>query len=478
MEHDLDPPFEDDEGFRLELESDDGNELHTKRDESDFEELLDQANKEIKITRIFHQQDVDKFFGRYRDIAGKSFPNAGGNLLHTLVEVVRHIDNIEPEHVKLLVIRLARDHPHLLEGPNKDGHNPIFVAIRNAQNRLVDYIVSTVRSEKKPHHAECLDRALRMKAPDKSTCLHVALNKENKVAPETITLLLESASDEALGVEDDLGKTPMHYVVSFRQCTDERVKLISFLIERDLEALSRFKSGTTQTFLDIPDKTGTSVYQEHVKTRTPYVKRFETFLANKQRQATEGPKQDQPEGGRTTNRLAMARESRLQATSREPRSVTISKPVGDRGQDKNAVEDPREALRQMKKAEEARRNAELSTKQAEVDGVGRVDRTRERDQLQNSNPRQNEPTPNTPIKRTNTARFDTPQDPERDRSATRPQATPRKSSNQQELMEELMRNSDGILLSLKLHYMRTRSAEMAIAFLYGSNMDGESSPAS
>jgi len=30
MEHDLDPPFEDDEGFRLELESDDGNELHTK----------------------------------------------------------------------------------------------------------------------------------------------------------------------------------------------------------------------------------------------------------------------------------------------------------------------------------------------------------------------------------------------------------------------------------------------------------------
>ena len=42
-------------------------------------------------------------------------------------------------------------------------------------------------------------------------------------------------------------------------------------------------------------------------------------------------------------------------------------------------------------------------------------------------------------------------------------------------MEELMRNSDGILLSLKLHYMRTRSAEMAIAFLYSSNMDGESS---
>lgn len=130
----------------------------------------------------------------------------------------------------------------------------------------------------------------------------------------------------------------------------------------------------------------------------------------------------------------------------------------------------------MKKAEEARRNAELSLKQTDVDGAERVDRTRERDQPQNS--RQNEPTPNTPIKRTNTARFDIPQDPQRDRSSTRPQATSRKSSNQQELMEELMRNSDGILLSLKLHYMRTRSAEMAIAFLYGPNMDDGSSIAS
>ena len=60
-------------------------------------------------------------------------------------------------------------------------------------------MVSTVRDEKKPHRAEYLDRALRIKAPNKSTWLHIAFNKENNVAPQTIRMLLESASDDALG---------------------------------------------------------------------------------------------------------------------------------------------------------------------------------------------------------------------------------------------------------------------------------------
>ena len=81
----------------------------------------------------------------------------------------------------------------------------------------------------------------------------------------------------------------------------------------------------------------------------------------------------------------------------------------------------------MKKVEEPRRNTELSLRQTGGDGAGRVDRSREREQPQSS--RQNEPTPNAPIKRTNIARFDIPQDPQRDWSATKLQAAPRKSSN-------------------------------------------------
>lgn len=40
-------------------------------------------------------------------------------------------------------------------------------------------------------------------------------------------------------------------------------------------------------------------------------------------------------------------------------------------------------------------------------------------------------------------------------------------------MIERLRNSDAILLRLKLHYMRTRGAEMVISFLYGTNIDSE-----
>jgi hypothetical protein len=39
-------------------------------------------------------------------------------------------------------------------------------------------------------------------------------------------------------------------------------------------------------------------------------------------------------------------------------------------------------------------------------------------------------------------------------------------------MSELLSDSDKILLRLKQHYMRTRSAEMVISYLYGNNMEG------
>jgi septal ring-binding cell division protein DamX len=89
-----------------------------------------------------------------------------------------------------------------------------------------------------------------------------------------------------------------------------------------------------------------------------------------------------------------------------------------------------------------------------------------------------EPAPNTPIKRRSTARFDSASNPdqERDKEAAapvRPAPKTRASSDGVKLMTELLRNSDAILLKLKLHYMRTRSAEMVISFLYDKNIDGE-----
>jgi hypothetical protein len=86
-----------------------------------------------------------------------------------------------------------------------------------------------------------------------------------------------------------------------------------------------------------------------------------------------------------------------------------------------------------------------------------------------------EPAPNTPIKRDSAVSFDCNIDQKRDRDegAARPQPQPQGSSNSKDRMPLLLRSSDALLLKLKLHYMRTRSVEMAILFLYDKNHDGE-----
>lgn len=484
-----DVEYESDDVFFEQEGLEDDNDAHAQREET-LEEGLEKARGAIKTKRRFiTEDDVDEFLHEFREIAGKSSSKAVGNLLHVLVEVVKHND-VEPDGVELLVRQLVKRCPDLLRYTDNHGQNPIFMAIINLQDQLINYMISACVEDKGDERAAiCLRDALSMKQGGK-TCLHAALRE--KVKAKTIRMLFENAPDEALEVQDELQKTPMHHAVAFSKCTDTRTELIRLLIQRDLSARST-KARSEKTFLDLLDKSGFSVFRDHQKTRISTTKRWE-----KENQLVEGNKRDQVDPSRTGDRPT-TRDPRSMGSARDSKHAASTKAAADRNAERNgrggdALDglDEREKLRQQKKNEERAKLEEQKKKDeerarlAEGEGYPKERELAGRDASRNPSTRINEPdlniavrtsnatrllepTPNSGIKRSNTARLDNKPDQEKEKRPTKPEQT-----NRSKAMAICLKNSNKILESLKLHYMRTRNAEMVISFLYGTNMDGES----
>jgi hypothetical protein len=394
--------------------------------------------------------------------------------------------------------------PDLLTNVDKDEHNPIFMAIRNGQHELVGYMISSCKDK------SCLNIALSQKAQAGTTCLHVAIR--DGINPETIRMLVESASDDILAVQDDIGRTPMHYAVAFKQCVEARVRLIALFIDRDMKAL-RDSVRSTRTFLDRRLKNGRSVYREHENTRAIYVKKYQDHLA-RQSQNT-GTSNPAPPGARAVARSKDKVRDMRQGGFVDPNGYRVGEKYSS-NKDPEKELDEREKLRLRKKAEEAKKKAdetknltvEITRRAEEIEVSLRSVRVGEREvpgreagqarrptskvledklniaalETQSRNvDQQQHSAPPTPIRRRSTTQLDNMPDLEREKEKEKakekmpPPPAPRggAAASGKKWMTERLGNSDIILQMLKQHYMRTRSAEMAISYLYGNNMDGE-----
>lgn len=484
MDSDLEQDFRD---FSLE---DDPESIHLEREES-YKERFIEAKQDIKRTKRFvDSDDVDQFFKKNGDIVGKSLNKPAGNLLHTLVDVVTH-NGIQPEDIKLLIQRLVEEFPDLLKYENEEKYNPVFMAIKASHHQLVEYMITTCAAIKgMALHEQSLNDSLKKKMKEGKTCLHVAM-----MAPDfdikTKRLLIENASDEALAVQDDAGKTPMHYAADARRCTVEGTEFIEMFIERDLKA-TKNTSRPPKTFLDLSDNAGASVYWHHYTTRISAIKYYEGWLTKK-RQLLERSSQNVPRASKSVDKPVLG-ELKPQAITGPSKLMASNRLAGDQ-RDRLSHDNPKEEIdereiqRQRKKAEEAEnfKNSELLTK---TDRIKERDFTR-RDASQTRSIKLNEldesktqlkgsraangtgqleAVSNISIKRRGTARVDGDLDQEAERPAAK---TQQKKRDPAETMALLIRNSDDILQRLKLHYMRTRSTEMVISFLYGNNMQGE-----
>jgi hypothetical protein len=482
----------------------DGNGDYPKSEIS-LEARFKAASSEIKRRKKFgSKDDVEDFLDQYDDIAGISIAKVGGNLLHAIIEMVKHTEGIESSDVEYLVRCMVERWPDLLTNVDKDEHNPIFMAIRNGQHELVGYMISSCKDK------SCLNIALSQKAQAGTTCLHVAIR--DGINPETIRMLVESASDDILAVQDDIGRTPMHYAVAFKQCVEARVRLIALFIDRDMKAL-RDSVRSTRTFLDRRLKNGRSVYREHENTRAIYVKKYQDHLA-RQSQNT-GTSNPAPPGARAVARSKDKVRDMRQGGFVDPNGYRVGEKYSS-NKDPEKELDEREKLRLRKKAEEAKKKAdetknltvEITRRAEEIEVSLRSVRVGEREvpgreagqarrptskvledklniaalETQSRNvDQQQHSAPPTPIRRRSTTQLDNMPDLEREKEKEKakekmpPPPAPRggAAASGKKWMTERLGNSDIILQMLKQHYMRTRSAEMAISYLYGNNMDGE-----
>jgi hypothetical protein len=196
-EYQMDGEEAEDDDFDL------GQAEHDANPEVNHQERLKEAKRDMKKQGKFaNEQDVEDFVNKYDDVGGKSFANAEGNLLHAIIEMVKHSDdNVKSQDVELLVRRMVRKWPSLIKDVNNDGYNPVFMAVKTPPHQLAGYMISACED------AECLDSALSAQALEGKTCLHVAFQKD--IDPGTTRMLVKRASDDVLAVQDNLGNTPM-----------------------------------------------------------------------------------------------------------------------------------------------------------------------------------------------------------------------------------------------------------------------------
>ncbi|KAF3065486.1 hypothetical protein CFAM422_009587 [Trichoderma lentiforme] len=448
--------------------------------EDEHERRFREACREIKdIRRHFDESDVAEFFTKYGDVVNLRSKKTTANLLHTLVDVVTH-NEVQPKHIEIIVRRVVENFPDLLTHPNEETYNPIFLAIKASQkgshDDLVDYMITTCASKTEDTpHGRSLNYALSMKMKDGKTCLHLAIAKQ--LSPKTIKALIEYASDEALAVQDEDGKTPMHHATLFKSCTDTGIELIKLFLERDIR-IRQSKLRSPKTFLDASDNSGASVYWQLQTNKTSVTNAYNDWLAKKTSSADTSKKNQQPIH-RERAKASLIGDNTPQMGSRLSRSSALIEPVDRNGQDYEvSILDIREKERGMKRDDRFTQPA-MSTIAAEIKKRGAENRNTSQDRSNMLNGGYSgmggfvddrnipEITPNISLKRRGTENLETTQSKEKERVASN--SAPKKP-NSSEFMPVLIKNSNAILLDLKIHYMRTRSTELATSFLHGANM--------
>lgn len=399
-------------------------------------------------------------------------------------------DDMKSENVRCLVQRLIEDYPKLLLHQSNDGYNPLHMAIRDSAYQLAEYIISAcVRNKNTDTVKQNLEIALLQTAQGGRTTLHAAFSGNLNLS--TIRMLIENANDKALEAQDGKNNTPMHYAASFKQCTDAGAEIIALLIARDLEAPQRkMPSGTT--FLDLVNAEGRSVYEELQLSRQNEIRR------HRARKKQRAPNQIPDQSASTARPVGTVPPKHPTADSKPQISVQTGVRDATPSLDfigREAKLDDRERERQERKREEAERlkaEAKALARKSRIDfvkGQGATGRDASRSSQSQTIDRESlsltvpatldigkklaqpmESSANMSIKRRDTGRSDG--NLEQGTLATEATLIARKANIASDF--NLKRKvSKEILLKLKLHYMRTRSTEMALAFLYGTNMNGE-----
>lgn len=437
-----------------------------------------------------------------------------GNLLHLLVEYATHrsLSRVDEQSIRLipLIKHLVQLNPALLkQASDKNGSNPLLQAIKAplprrwnladrgiAQDRsvlAVNMVLGCDNPEATPLHRRCLDAALQMKSEQDGgkTSLHLAF--EQRLSHELLEMLLKNASHETLAVQDKYGQTPMHYAIRFDDLSDARLSIVRLFLQKDREA-RKYLSGHGVLFLDIVNKHGFSVYREHEDSR-------QYALTSPGPRVSKREVIEKSRSSELRNRSAISaigRVPRVGVPARASQKVPLSnlRNFGNThtGRDDDEKEEPLEGRENLRLDKKRQQEEERERKQKEM--VMEEEHTTQSDPFQSREVERGDAAMTARIAVEDSSikskdqqssdgwtltnlegfermRLDNTPAKSIKQSPTAPQEVLDEETWETRRMEALNRNSATILLELKLHYLRTRDEELAIAFLYGKNSEGE-----
>lgn len=219
----------------------------------DFDEILDKIKKgELKSGK----DERKKFFHRYeKHIYAQTVEEK--TLLHELAYYERPFTSVKP-----LIVHLTRTDPkkysELLLTTDDSAKNPLFVAImkrNNKNNKLVELMCKnsdiSLASFQKTLAMSCGERS--------ENCLHAAIKYK---LPFKMTIdLITRAAKNTFYAQDSNGFTPCHYAVEYERCTKPQIDIVKALIQYGDLALDQLSE--KPCFF--------SVYQYHIHTRQGYL---------------------------------------------------------------------------------------------------------------------------------------------------------------------------------------------------------------
>jgi len=149
-------------------------------------------------------------------------------LLHVLVEA-----ELLPRKIKWLVTALVQLQPaNLLAKQDVDFKTPLFSAVSLRQHRLARYMCEA--------HDD-IDSILRIPRGQENqspNCVHQAIaNKATLKDDDLAEFLIRRSSEETLLALDQSGLTPLHLAVEYKRCDEAQVRIVKALVEKCDRAL-------------------------------------------------------------------------------------------------------------------------------------------------------------------------------------------------------------------------------------------------
>lgn len=505
---DTDPEEEDEE---LDENPEDQNRIKALQD---AKKVIEDAGKESEGEALTAEKVTEIWDGLCLDVLARVGETRATSILHAVVEIVASqetiYEKVTSKTVGLLVERLVQEHPHLLCVLDEKGHNPLYAAITGKKDHreLVSYMIHK-SCLKEPESRQHLARALEASCGNaqEKTCLHLALEADG-ISTKTLLRMVQAASSRALESVDKSRKRPMHYAVQYTRCD---VGIIEEFIKKDSKALAEHKRRDPgrrvfQTFLDMDERGGISVYQEHIasapvsgvggdeQTRKDKMEdnknkknAFPTQAIQPKIEPKPNIREEQVSVRDPRTKLDRGTERRDWELEAERRGGQ-----GDATADREARENHRQALKEKERREMAKM-APPSTHAAPAGGFGtsadaaaavktsagtrgvRPLHIQTSDMHGTSSERGgSDIAANTPLRRVPTVRFDAPAEGKTERAAAKKSGASSKKSTKSTKLDPLVTaaRSKIVLRLLKLHYMRTRSLQQATAWLYGTNPKG------